>query len=147
MDLVPISHFSLNSRPVGSRPSFCLPHTQCLEAQIRLFTNTKSLLGYISIENNALYCKSLVLPVTRFASEKLLGLHSAGLLWEVRLGCVTWLGLGEGEGSLLSPGVKRCPEQSVIFWPLLHVITLFSVLSTNRAINTNVLGELSSARQ
>lgn len=60
---------------------------------------------------------------------------------------MTWLGLGEGEGSLLSPGVKRCPEQSVIFWPLLHVITLFGVLSTNRAINTNVLGELSSTRQ
>ena len=43
--------------------------------------------------------------------------------------------------------VKQCPEPAVSSWSLLHVITLFSVLSTNRAINTNVLGELSSAKQ
>ena len=93
------------------------------------------------MENNALYSKSLVLPVTRFVSEMLLELRSSGFLQRFRLEWVRqWASARERV-------VKQCPEPAVSSWSLLHVITLFSVLSTNRAINTNVLGELSSAKQ
>ena len=93
------------------------------------------------MENNALYSKSLVLPVTRFVSEMLLELRSSGFLQRFRLEWVRqWASARERV-------VKQCPEPAVSSWSLLHVITSFSVLSTNRAINTNVLGELSSAKQ
>lgn len=93
------------------------------------------------MENNALFSKSLVLPVTRFVSEMLLELRSSGFLQRFRLEWVRqWASARERV-------VKQCPEPAVSSWSLLHVITLFSVLSTNRAINTNVLGELSSAKQ
>lgn len=81
--IVPNSYFSLNLRPTCSGPSLCLPHTQCLEDHIRLFANTEFLIGYLSMENNALCSKSLVLPVTRFASEVLLRLCSTGLLLRI----------------------------------------------------------------
>ena len=97
------------------------------------------------MENNALFSKSLVLPVTRFVSEMLLELRSSGFLQRFRLEWVRqWASARERERERV---VKQCPEPAVSSWSLLHVITLFSVLSTNRAINTNVLGELSSAKQ
>lgn len=43
--------------------------------------------------------------------------------------------------------LNNAQSQGTVSWPLLHVITLFSVLSTNHTINTNVLGELCSAKQ
>lgn len=58
------------------------------------------LTGSISMENNALYSKSLVLPVTRFVSEMLLELRSSGLLLRsprFRLECVRQLGFSERE--------------------------------------------------
>lgn len=102
------------------------------------------------MKNNALGSKSLVLPVTRFASEVLLRLHSTGLLlgslWFMLVYLMQW----GFRGSRMPPSAEvlsNAQSQGTVSWPLLHVITLFSVLSTNRTINTNVLGELRSAKQ
>lgn len=102
------------------------------------------------MENTALCSKSLMLPITGSASEMLLRLRSTGCLPRS-----LWLGLGylmqlgfRGRGVPPSTEVvSNAQSQGIISWPLLHVITLFSVLSTNHTINTNVLGELSSAEQ
>ena len=96
------------------------------------------------MENNALYSKSLVLPVTRFVSEMLLELRSSGYLLRSQRFRLEWV---RQWASARERVVKQYPEPAVSSWSFLHVITLFSVLSTNRAINTNVLGELSSAKQ
>lgn len=91
-----------------------------------------------------------MLPITGSASEVLLRLcssgHLPGSLW-FGLGYLTQLGFrGRGVPPSLEV-VSNAQSRGIISWPLLHVITLFSVLSTNRTINTNVLGELSSAKQ
>lgn len=44
-------------------------------------------------------------------------------------------------------GVKWCTEQGVISWSLLLVVTLLGVLGSNRAVNTDMPGELRSAKQ
>lgn len=102
------------------------------------------------MENNALCSKSLVLPVTRFASEVLLSLHSTGLLlgnlW-FRLVYLMHQGFRRSRVPPSAEALSNTQNQGTVSWPLLHVITLFSVLSTNRTINTNVLGELRSAKQ
>lgn len=47
---------------------------------------------------------------------------------------------------LPSPEVfSNVQSNGIISTPLLHVITLFHVLSINHTINTNALGEMSSA--
>lgn len=107
-----------------------------------MLTNTKFFIGYISV----------VLPVTRFASEVLLRFHFTGLLLGnlgFRLEYLMQLVFTEREKRELhsTKALSNAQSQGIIFWPLLHVITLFSVLSTNRTINTNVFGELSSAKQ
>ena len=77
----------------------------------------------------SLKCSWSCVPLDSFSGAKGSGLNESG----------SW-------ASARGRGVKQCPEPAVSSWSLLHVITLFSVLSTNRAINTNVLGELSSAK-
>lgn len=91
-----------------------------------------------------------MLPVTRSASEVLLSLLSTGRLpGSLRFGLGYLMELGfRGRGVPPSTEVvSNAQSQGIISWPLLRVITLFSVLSTNHTINTNVLGELSSAKQ
>lgn len=96
-----------------------------------------------------------MLLIDRFASEELLellGLHSSGLFLKGAYGS----GLNtqcsraseSGRGAPHSPEIlSNAQSQGIIPWPLLHVITLFSVLSTNCTINTNVLSELCSVKQ